>query len=79
MMIVQRTSDGAIMMVANCPTTQYDQSAYTIINAAGWDWSRVNFTGVDRTQSDWVYRQMQWNGTTLIARVTQLPSRMISP
>lgn len=76
MTIVVRKVDGAVMMIANCPTSQYDPSAYTITVMPGWDWSLANLTGVDRTQADWVYRQTQWNGETLVRRTPPLPSRV---
>lgn len=65
MIIVERNSDGAIVMVAECESPFTPPEDYTVHNLPGWDWSKANLDAVDRTQPDWATKQLFWNGTTL--------------
>lgn len=68
MKIVEKISDGEIVMVADSPTTPTPAEDFTVHDIPGWDWSLADLTGVDRTQWDWM-NQLMWNGSTLVKKV----------
>lgn len=68
MKIVERKSGGAVVMVAECTETPQPAEDYTVHSVPGWDWSLADLTGVDRTQPDWIEKQLAWNGQTLVKK-----------
>lgn len=68
MKIVERISDGAIVMIAECSNAPQPPEDYIVHDVPGWDWSKANLTGVDKSDPAWLFTQLAWNGSTVVKK-----------